>query len=90
MYNEGMDERERNTQSADNQNESPERVELPYFEFGADEESKMESLASAIEQLPLEEQEPYWQIMDNDELEFGEKVSLINDLLKRYNGDIED
>lgn len=90
MYNEGMDERENKQQSADIQNESTERVELPYFEFGADEESKMETLAAAIEQLPLDEQEPYWQIMDNDELEFGEKVSLINDLLKRYNGDIED
>ena len=32
----------------------------------------------------------YWQIMDNDGLELGEKVVLINDLLKRHNGDIQE
>lgn len=85
-----MNERENKSASEDIQNEPTERVELPYFEFGADEESKMETLAAAIEQLPLDEQEQYWQIMDNNELELSEKTALINDLLKRYNGDIED
>ncbi len=63
------------------------RVELPTFEYDLDEESKMRAFAETIEKLPLDEQEEYWQIMDNENLEFNEKAALINDLLERFNGD---
>ena len=82
-----------NDLSGDSQSDLPiefRRVELPIFEFGANEQSKTETLTATIEQLPLDEQEQYWQVMDNNNLGFGEKVTLINDMLKRYNGDIQD
>ena len=87
MYEKGKD------LSGDTQSDLPvgfKRVELPIFEFGANEQSKTETLTATIEQLPLDEQEQYWQVMDNNNLGFGEKVALINDMLKRYNGDIQD
>ena len=67
-----------------------ERVEIPVFEFGTDDDTKMRILEDTINQLPIDEQETYWQIMDNEGLELGEKVVLINDLLKRHNGDIQE
>ena len=67
-----------------------ERVEIPIFEFGTDDDTKMQILEDTINQLPIDEQEAYWQIMDNQGLELGEKVVLINDLLKRHNGDIQE
>lgn len=67
-----------------------ERVELPVFEFGADDDTKMQILEDTINQLPIDEQEAYWQIMDNEDLELGNKIVLINDLLKRHNGDIQE
>ena len=60
------------------------------FEFGSDKSVKMKVLEEAINKLPIDEQEHYWQIMDNEELEIGDKINLINDLLKRYNGDVKD
>lgn len=67
-----------------------ERVEIPVFEFGTDDDTKMRILEDTINQLPIDEQEAYWQIMDNEGLQLGEKVVLINDLLKRHNGDIQE
>lgn len=63
------------------------KVDLPTIEFGADEASIEQSIVEAIEQLPLDEQEQYWQLMDNDVLEIGVKLNLVNDMLRRYNGD---
>lgn len=87
-----MDERLTNNipEDLNEETDNIERVELPVFEFGADDDVKMQILEDTINQLPIEEQETYWQIMDNDSLELGDKVVLINDLLKRHNGDIQE
>jgi len=63
------------------------KIKLPKIEFGADEESIEHSIAEAVEQVPLDDQEPYWRIMDNKNIDIQEKLTLINDLLKQRNGD---
>lgn len=66
------------------------QVDLPELSFGASEMETIQVLVDKIEEIPLDEQEPYWQIMDNKDLELQEKVSLINDLLRQYNGDVQE
>ena len=73
----------------DGQTDRP-RIKLPSIEFGADESEIIKTLAATIEQVPLDEQESYWQIMDDSEMSAGEKVNLINDLIRKYNGDIQE
>ena len=65
-------------------------VDLPELSFGASEMETIQTLVDKIEEIPLDEQEPYWQIMDNKDFELQEKVSLINDLLRQYNGDVQE
>lgn len=63
------------------------RIELPRFNLFSSEEEKTKVLVEKIETLPLDEQEQYWQIMDDESLSFNEKVILINELIGNFNSD---